>query len=109
MFIIGGFNENMRFCSEECYNNSEIIAVGDNTLFDTDTREFIVAVNYVTIRRNNEWIKIPLRKLIEKEEMESNAREYLPYEEDFSIAFESNAKCNDDCANCTLSECSFPF
>lgn len=69
MFIIGGFDAGMEFCSEECYNNSEIIAVGDNRLFDTDNREYLIAVNYITIRRNDELVKVPIRELIEEDDM----------------------------------------
>ena len=41
MFIIGGFNAGVSFCSEEAYHNSEIIIVGENYLFDTKKKEFI--------------------------------------------------------------------
>lgn len=44
-----------------------------------------------------------------EEILEANAKEYLPYEEDFAITFESHDKCDDDCINCTLPECICPF
>ena len=41
MFIIGGFDAGVNFCSIEAYENSEIIMVGEDRLYDTEKEEFI--------------------------------------------------------------------
>lgn len=38
----------------------------------------------------------------------ANAREYLPYEEDFDMILELN-ECDKDCINCEYEQCMYPF
>lgn len=72
MFIIGGFDAGTQYCMKggEYQRKDLLIPVGENRLYDTETEEYLIAVDYVTVNINGEWVKKTFREAIEEEDDE---------------------------------------
>ena len=72
MFIIGGFDAGTQYCmkSGEYQRKDLLIPVGENRLYDTETEEYLIAVDYVTVNINGEWVKKSFREAIEEDDNE---------------------------------------
>lgn len=72
MFIIGGFDAGTQYCMKdgEYQRKDLLIPVGENRLYDTETEEYLIAVNYITVNINGEWVTKTFKEAIEEQENE---------------------------------------